>query len=133
MFKHKYFIISGYISTTKTPLLFTNDGGLSYINEVVAKSTSEPRNSNNYLMANTSTPTNNRAFFVCSVRTPKEKAIGLILLMVTCSGKGLALCYIPLGIVFETVTRYRQFLASKLNAVTFTSSTPLMEPKNESY
>lgn len=123
MFKHKYLIISEYIITTNTPFLFTNYIGLSNINNVVAKSTIEPRNSNNKPTANTSTPTNNRAFFVCSTHTPKEKVNNLFLSMVAWSGKGLALCYYPLVIVFETVTRYRQLLASKLITVTFNTST----------
>ena len=113
--------------------MFTNYIGIRYIMGVVAKSTTEPRNSTQHLTANTSTPQNKRAFFVCSLRTPKEKVKPLVLSMVTCSGKGSALCYIPLGIVFETVTRYRQLLASKLNAVTFNVNLFSNGANNETY
>ena len=54
---------------------------------VVAKSTTEPENSNINQLANSSTPSN-RAFFVRSIRTPKENVISIILPMVACNGKG---------------------------------------------
>ncbi|WP_237052390.1 hypothetical protein [Mannheimia granulomatis] len=62
-------------------------------------------------MANKSTPLN-RAIFVCSTRTPKENnklkfELVEFLSMVACNGKGFALCYVPLVVVFQPVTRYR--------------------------
>lgn len=53
---------------------------------VVAKSTTEPGNSNDLQLANTSTPFYYRAFFVRSTRTPKERLERLS--MVACNGKG---------------------------------------------
>ncbi|MDP8170274.1 host cell division inhibitor Icd-like protein [Pasteurella skyensis] len=94
---------------------FTNQGELSYIINVVAKSTTEPENSN-IPTANSSTPFY-RAFFVRSIRTPKENnrlnlAVSF-LSMVACNGKGFALCYIPLVVVSQPVTRYRPNLRNK--------------------
>ncbi|MDD0823880.1 host cell division inhibitor Icd-like protein [Mannheimia sp. AT1] len=58
---------------------------------VVAKSTTEPENSNNLYTANSSTPLT-RAFFVRSTRTPKENRMQIrivaFLSMVACNGKG---------------------------------------------
>lgn len=59
-----------------------------YSAHVVAKSTTEPENSNDLHMANTSTPFYYRAFFVRSTRTPKENALSVVLSMVACNGKG---------------------------------------------
>lgn len=72
------------ISHTKA---FTDLTLLGYSFLVVAKSTTEPGNSNNLDKANSSTPLN-RAFFVRSTRTPKENVISIILSMVACNGKG---------------------------------------------
>ncbi|WP_386692880.1 MULTISPECIES: ash family protein [unclassified Lonepinella] len=105
----------------------------------LAKSSAEPRNSNDLSVANDSTPIYHRAFFVRSIRTPEENngtnfgPVGTLsnevaklkfepsnfLSMVACNGKGLALCCVPLIAVFEPVTRYRP-KASKLQAVTST-------------
>ncbi|MDP8161950.1 host cell division inhibitor Icd-like protein [Pasteurella skyensis] len=86
-----------------------------YIISVVAKSTTEPENSN-IPTANSSTPFN-RAFFVRSIRTPKENnylnLVIIFLSMVACNGKGFALCYIPLVVVSQPVTRYRPNLRNK--------------------
>ncbi|MBR0573859.1 host cell division inhibitor Icd-like protein [Pasteurella atlantica] len=94
---------------------FTTQGELSYIINVVAKSTTERGNSN-LLLANSSTPFH-RAFFVRSIRTPKENnrlnlAVSF-LSMVACNGKGFALCYIPRVVVFHPVTRYRPIVENK--------------------
>ncbi|UKH19986.1 ash family protein [Actinobacillus pleuropneumoniae] len=91
-----------------------------YIKSAFTKSEVEPRNSNNLSVANiTSTPLNYRAIFVCSTRTPKERYNLACSSMVACSGKGFALCCIPLIAVFEPVTRYRpnprKFSGSLLN------------------
>ena len=84
----------------------------------LAKSSAEPRNSNNLSLANNSAPC---AFFIRDLRTPKEtvmqNCISAFLSMVACSGKGFALCCVPVIAVFEPVTRYRH-KASKLQAVT---------------
>ena len=108
---------------------FTSGQIFNKFHTVVAKSTTEPRNSTNPSLANTSTP-NDRAFFVCCTRTPKwnnQTQIGFdvfpsnefnqtnfclveSLSMVACNGKGFALCCIPVIAVFEPVTRYRQSL-----------------------
>ncbi|WP_228063549.1 MULTISPECIES: host cell division inhibitor Icd-like protein [unclassified Pasteurella] len=76
------------------------------------KTTAEPRNSN-YLSLAHSTP--KACFFMRGLHTPKERLARLS--MVACSGKGFALCCVPVIAVFEPVTRYRQ-KASKLKAVT---------------
>ncbi|MDG6327081.1 ash family protein [Glaesserella parasuis] len=73
-----------------------------YPAHVVAKSTTEPENSNDLLMAN-STP--RACFFIRSTRTPKERLERLS--MVACNGKGFALCCVPLVAVSQPVTRYR--------------------------
>lgn len=78
------------------------------------KTTAEPRNSNKLSVAH-NTP--NACFFMRALHTPKENRRAVILSMVACSGKGSALCCVPLIAVFEPVTRYRP--ASKLCAVTF--------------
>ncbi|MDY4478593.1 MAG: ash family protein [[Pasteurella] aerogenes] len=102
--------------------IFTKCGEISYSFSAVAKSTAEPGNSNYLLMANNSAPC---AFFIRGLHTPKESAVkfdcisstyemarskfGLseFLSMVACSGKGFALCCVPLVAVFQPVTRYR--------------------------
>ncbi len=78
-----------------------------YPDNVVAKSITEPENSNDLSVANTSTPFYYRAFFVRSIRTPKENALSVVLSMVACNGKGIALCCVPLIAVSQPVTRYR--------------------------
>lgn len=78
-----------------------------YPDDVIAKSITEPGNSNDLSVANTSTPFYYRAFFVRSIRTPKENALSVVLSMVACNGKGIALCCVPLIAVFQPVTRYR--------------------------
>ena len=78
----------------------------NYITLAVAKSTAEPRNSNDLLMANNSAPC---AFFIRSLRTSKTRLFACSS-MVACSGKGFALCCVPLVAVFEPVTRYRPSL-----------------------
>ena len=87
------------------------------------KTIAEPENSNNLLMANSSTPLN-RAFFVCSTRTPKERLNMACSPMVACSGKGFALCCVPLVAVSQPVTRYRP---KPENFRAVTSSSLLME------
>lgn len=109
---HAYFKQYENLSQAKP---FTSGQIFNTFHNVVAKSTTEPRNSNNLSLANISTPFNNRAFFVRSVHTPKEnnqRKISLVILlsMVACSGKGFALCCVPVIAVFEPVTRYRQSL-----------------------
>lgn len=59
-----------------------------YPDDVVAKSTTEPGNSNDLQLANTSTPFYYRAFFVRSTHTSKENALSVVLSMVACNGKG---------------------------------------------
>ncbi len=73
-----------------------------YPAHVVAKSTTERQNSNDLSTAN-STP--QACFFIRSTRTPKERLERLS--MVTCNGKGFALCCVPLIAVSDPVTRYR--------------------------
>ncbi|MDO9831098.1 ash family protein [Glaesserella parasuis] len=73
-----------------------------YALAVVAKSTTEPGNSNDLYLAN-STP--KACFFIRSTRTPKERLERLS--MVACNGKGFALCCVPSIAVFQPVTRYR--------------------------
>lgn len=106
---------------------------------VVAKSTAEPENSNNLLMANNSAPC---AFFIRGLHTPKESAVKFdsisstyeinqckfalwkFLSMVACNGKGFALCCVPLVAVSQPVTRYRP---KPENFSVVTSSKLLME------
>ncbi|MBR0574672.1 host cell division inhibitor Icd-like protein [Pasteurella atlantica] len=95
---------------------FTNQGELSYIINVVAKSTTEPENSNNLTVANSSTPFH-RAFFVRSIRTPKENnrlnlAVSF-LSMVACNGKGSPFATFHGFVVSQPVTRYRPNLRNK--------------------
>ncbi|MCT8554597.1 ash family protein [Glaesserella parasuis] len=73
-----------------------------YPAHVVSKSTTEPGNPNDLSLAN-STP--QACFFIRSTRTPKERLERLS--MVTCNGKGFALCCVPVIAVFQPVTRYR--------------------------
>lgn len=80
-----------------------------YSVHVVAKSTTEPQNSNDLYLAN-STP--QACFFIRSTRTPKENTAPKnresgFLSMVACNGKGFALCCVPSIAVSEPVTRYR--------------------------
>lgn len=97
---------------------FTKCGQFSNISPHLKKTDAEPGNSNNQSLANSSTPFN-RAFFIRSTRTPKEHALSVLLSMVTCSGKGFALCCVPVIAVFQPVIRYRQFKSLEtLTAVT---------------
>lgn len=87
-----------------------------YYRLVIAKSMTEPGNSNNLYLANKSTP-NYRAVFVCSERTPKENNQLIFqqiafLSMVAFDGKGFALCCVPSIAVFQPVKRYRPTLES---------------------
>ncbi|WP_244149452.1 host cell division inhibitor Icd-like protein [Rodentibacter rarus] len=73
------------------------------------KTTAEPGNSN-YLSLAHSTP--QACFFMRGLHTPKENsgrknALATVLSMVACSGKGFALCCVPVIAVFQPVTRYR--------------------------
>ncbi|WP_373778174.1 ash family protein [Glaesserella sp.] len=86
-------------------LLLTTQKHSPYAIHAFAKSEAEPRNSN-LLSANNSTPLT-RAFFIRCTRTPKENALSVLLSMVACSGKGSALCCLPIVAVFEPVARYR--------------------------
>lgn len=113
----------------KSQLNFTSISKLSYFVSALAKSKAEPRNSNNEQVAH-NTPLN-ACFFMRSIRAPKIQLTPMVEVakqhlaaqtkqltsMVTCSGKGFALCCVPLVAVFEPVTRYRP-KASKLLAVT---------------
>ena len=94
---------------------FTKCGQFLYSFPVVAKSTTEPANSNDETLANSSTPLI-RAFFVRSPRIPKERLKKACSSMVACSGKGFALCCVPMFAVLQPVTRYRP-QACKLQAV----------------
>lgn len=67
----------------------------------------EPRNSTNLTKANDSTPLLNRAFFVRSTSISKNCYTLAVFSMVACSGKGFALCCLPLLAVFEPVASYR--------------------------
>ena len=89
---------------------FTSGHFMATFYHVLAKSNTEPENSNDNSVANNSTPKNNRAFFVCSTRTPKERLRMACSSMVACNGKGFALCCVPLIAVSQPVTRYRQNL-----------------------
>ncbi|WP_439243780.1 ash family protein [Lonepinella sp. BR2474] len=133
------YIKSGFNKNKLQANHFTKSVDFRYSKNVLAKSSAEPRNSNDLSVANDSTPIYNRAFFVRSIRTPEESnrlnfervstlsnEVGTLkfepsnfLSMVACNGKGLALCCVPLIAVFEPVTRYRP-KASKLQAVTST-------------
>ncbi|ERF78244.1 ash family protein [Gallibacterium anatis] len=89
----------------------TSAGNLSYFNTALSNS-AEPRNSNLY-KADKYTPLN-ACFFMRSTNTPQERPelheSPERLSMVTCYGKGFALCRVPCIAVFEPVTRYRQSL-----------------------
>ncbi|WP_294085499.1 ash family protein, partial [uncultured Actinobacillus sp.] len=65
---------------------FTSGQIFNKFHNVIAKSITEPGNSNDLQLANTSTPFYYRAFFVRSTRTPKERLERLS--MVACNGKG---------------------------------------------
>lgn len=101
----------------KSQLNFTSISKLSYFVPALAKSKAEPGNSNLY-KANSSTPLN-RAFFVRRFHTPQRKTEIRLFnqSMVTCNGKGFALCCVPCIAVFQPVTRYRP-KAWKLLAIT---------------
>ncbi|MBE2893464.1 host cell division inhibitor Icd-like protein [Pasteurellaceae bacterium NCTC 11878] len=90
---------------------FTSAPLLSYFIRAVAKSTAEPRNSNDKTLAHC---TPHACFFMCSARTLQERQelheSRERLSMVACSGKGSALCCVPVFAVFEPVTRYRPSL-----------------------
>ncbi|WP_082966130.1 ash family protein [Gallibacterium salpingitidis] len=98
-------------------VLFTANPILSYFNNAFAKSKAEPGNSNDISLAH-NTPLN-ACFFMRSTRTPQRKAGNRLFnqSMVTCNGKGFALCCVPVIAVFQPVTRYRP-KAWKLLAVT---------------
>ncbi len=90
--------------------LFTTDCTLDYFNTVLAKSKTEPRNSNDRQLAH-DTP-RLACFFMRNIRTPQENLAAQfellnILSMVACDGKGFALCCVPIVAVFEPVARYR--------------------------
>ncbi|WP_065239813.1 ash family protein [Gallibacterium genomosp. 3] len=107
---------------------FTTQAVLDYFISALAKSKAEPGNSNNEQVAH-NTPLN-ACFFMRGTRTPKRKTEIRLFnqSMVTCSGKGFALCCVPLVAVFQPITRYRP-KAWKLLAVTsknFTSGVTTM-------
>lgn len=90
--------------------LFTTDRTLDYFNTVLAKSKTEPQNSNDKPAAH-DTP-RLACFFMRKIRTPQENLAAQfeplnILSMVACDGKGFALCCFPLVAVSEPVARYR--------------------------
>ncbi|KAA6209775.1 ash family protein [Avibacterium paragallinarum] len=86
---------------------FTKCGDFFSIFTATANSVAEPGNSNNISVADKCTPLN-ACFFMRSTNTPQERPERLS--MVTCYGKGFALCCVPLIAVFQPVTRYRQSL-----------------------
>lgn len=86
---------------------FTKCGQFWHYFHAVFNQTAEPQNSNDKSVANS---TSYACFFIRSTRTSKENQtkIGpVILSMVACYGKGIALCCVPLIAVSEPVTRYR--------------------------
>ncbi|WP_424765369.1 host cell division inhibitor Icd-like protein [Necropsobacter rosorum] len=85
--------------------LLTNHAQRIYSACAVKKSATEPGNSNNLSLAH-STP--KACFFMRDLHTPKERLARLS--MVACSGKGFALCCVPVIAVFQPVTRYRPSL-----------------------
>lgn len=91
---------------------FTTKVILDYLNNALAKSKAEPDNSNNLSLAH-NTPLN-ACFFMRSTRTPKRKTKIRLFnqSMVTCSGKGFALCCVPVIAVCQPVTRYRPSLTT---------------------
>lgn len=82
--------------------LLTNDRNLNYIRTALAKSNVEPENSNDKTLAN-STP--QACFFIRSIRTPQARQRRHS--MVAYSGKGFALCCVPMFAVSQPVIRYR--------------------------
>ena len=89
---------------------FTTPRTLDYFNTVLAKSKTEPENSNDRQLAH-DTP-RLACFFMRKIRTPQEDTPlknqeRNILSMVACDGKGFALCCVPIVAVFEPVARYR--------------------------
>lgn len=89
---------------------FTKCGRFFSIFTATANSVAEPENSNNRRTAH-NTPLN-ACFFMRSTRTPKRKTEIRLFnqSMVTCSGKGFALCCVPCVAVSQPVTRYRPSL-----------------------
>lgn len=85
--------------------LLTTGKGFAKIPLQSQKTTAEPGNSNNLLVAQ-NTP--KACFFMRKLHTPKERPERLS--MVACNGKGYALCCVPQVAVFQPVTRYRQSL-----------------------
>ncbi len=90
-----------YLAYKKT---IENHQKQGYIVRVVAKSTTERRNSNR-LMANSSTPFQ-ACFFVCTYPNI-DLSYDRLFSMVARNEKGFALCCIPLVAVFDLVTCYR--------------------------
>ncbi|WP_410681557.1 hypothetical protein [Avibacterium paragallinarum] len=88
------------------PTPFTIPTNLSYFNTALSNS-AEPENSNDKTLAYSNTPLN-ACFFMRSTNTPQERPERLS--MVTCYGKGFALCCVPLIAVSQPVTRYRPSL-----------------------
>ena len=84
---------------------FTKCGGFWHYFGVVAKSTTEPENSNHLSLAQ-NTPI--ACFFMRSAHAPQERLARPS--MVACSGKGFALCCFPVMTVSQPVTRYRPSL-----------------------
>ncbi|MDP8170557.1 ash family protein [Pasteurella skyensis] len=76
-----------------------------YIVGVVAKSTTERRNSNDITLANNNTPFQ-ACFFVCTYPNI-DLSYDRLFSMVARDEKGFALCYIPVYVVFDLVTCYR--------------------------
>ncbi|UXN36914.1 host cell division inhibitor Icd-like protein [Avibacterium paragallinarum] len=91
------------------PTPFTKCGDFFSIFTATANSVAEPGNSNDKLVADKCTPLN-ACFFMRSTNTPKERLKMACSSMVTCYGKGFALCCVPQVAVFQPVTRYRQSL-----------------------
>lgn len=92
---------------------FTTDAKTVYSVPAFAKSKAERQNSTNEQLADNSTPLN-RAFFIRSTSTPKESGYNAVILsMVACSGKGFALCCVPIVAVSDPVTSYRQAVRSE--------------------
>ena len=89
---------------------FTTPRTLDYFNTVLAKSKTEPENSNDRQLAH-DTP-RLACFFMRKIRTPQEDTPlknqeRNILSMVACDGKGFALCCVPCVAVSQPVARYR--------------------------
>lgn len=89
------------------PNPFTKCGDFFSIFIATTNSVAEPENSNDKIVADKCTPLN-ACFFMRSTNTPQERPERLS--MVTCYGKGFALCCVPLFAVSQPVARYRQSL-----------------------